>query len=176
VLGAGSVALAVGLVGWLALVAGPDTAWPVAGIGAVAAVGLAVTLALGKTEPLPGVLVLLGVAYTVILALDDPPLDARAAIVGATLLVIGELAYLSVEARSGVTEEAGPVTRRVGSVAVLALLALGLGGALVALVDLFRTSGLVIEVVGAAAAVGAVGLLVLAAHETKAGDERDRTG
>ena len=63
-----------------------------------------------------------------------------------------------------------------GSYAVLALLALGLGGALVALVDLLHTGGLVIEVVGAAAAVGAVGLLVLAAHEAKAGEERDRTG
>lgn len=159
--------LAVGLAGWLAFVAGHDVAGPVAGIATAAAAGLVVTLAVGRPEPVAGVLVLLGAAYAVILVVDDPPLDARAAIVGATLLAIGELAYLSVEARSAVTEEAGAIARRVGSVAVLSLLALGFGGALVALVDLFHTGGLAIEIVGAAAAVGAVGLLVLAAREAR---------
>lgn len=137
--------------------------------------GLAVTLAVGKAAPVAGVLVLLGAAYTVILAVDDPPLDARAAIVGAALLAIGELTYLSVEARSAVNEEAGAVARRVGTVAVVVLLALSFGGLLIALVDLFRTGGLAIEVVGAAAAVGAVGLLARAAREARAGNERDRT-
>jgi hypothetical protein len=165
----------VGLAGWLALVAGPDVARPVAGIGAGAAVGLVATLAVGKAQPIAAVLVLLGAAYAVILVVDDPPLDARAAIVGATLLAIGELAYLSVETRSAVTEEADAVARRVGSVAVLALIALGLGGALLVVVDLLRTRGLAIELVGAVTAVGAVGLLVLAARDTGAADE-DQTG
>ena len=54
-------------------------------------------LAIGRPEPLAGVLVLLGTAYAVILAIDDPPLDGRSAIVGASLLAIGELAHLSLE-------------------------------------------------------------------------------
>jgi len=74
-----------------------------------------------------------------------------------------------------VNEEAGAVARRVGTVAVVVLLALSFGGLLIALVDLFRTGGLAIEVVGAAAAVGAVGLLARAAREARAGNERDRT-
>lgn len=164
--------LAVGLAGWLALVAGPNAGRPVAAIGAGAVVGLVVTLAVGKSKPVPGVLGLLGAAYAVILVIDDPPLDARAAVVGATLLAIGELAYLSVEGRSAVTDEAGFLARRIGSVAVLALLALFLGGALLGLVDLLHTGGLPIEVGGVVAAIGAVGLLVLAARAAAA-DQRD---
>jgi hypothetical protein len=133
----------------------------------VAAVVLVATLAAGRTEPIAAVLVLLGAAYAVILVVDDPTLDARSAIVGATLLAIGELAHLSVEARSAVTEEADAVARRVGSVAVLSLIALGLGGIVLAVVDLLRAGGLATEVVGVAAAVGAVGLLVLAAREAR---------
>ena len=133
----------------------------------LATAALVVTLAFGRAEPVAGALALLGAAYAVILVVDDPPLDARAAIVGATLLAIGELAHLSVEARAAVTEEADAVARRVLWVAAQALLALGLGGALLALVDLVRTEGLAIEAVGVVAAVGAVGLLVLAAREAR---------
>lgn len=143
-------------------------------LGAVAFVGLIATLLAGRHEPVVGVLALLGAAYASILVIDAPPLDARAAVVGAALLAIGELAHLSVEARSAVTEEAGAVARRVGSVAALILAALFLGGALTALVDLLRTGGLAIEVVGAAAAVGAVGLLVAAARVATAGPDGDR--
>jgi hypothetical protein len=50
---------------------------------------------------------------------------------------------------------------------VLALLALALGGAVLAVVDLLRTGGIAVEVVGVAAAAGAVGLLVLAAREAR---------
>lgn len=114
-----------------------------------------------------GVLALLGAAYALILVVDEPPLDGRSAIVGATLLAVGELAHLSVEARSAVTEEAGATARRIASVAVLALLALALGGAVLAVVDLLRAGGIVIEVVGVAAAAGAVGLLVLAARDAR---------
>lgn len=114
-------------------------------------------------------LVLLGGAYVVILVIDDPPLDSRSAVVGATLLAIGELAHLSAGARSAVTVEAGTMARRVGFIAVLATIALGLGATLLAIVDLLRTGGLVVEVVGVAAAAGAIGLLVLAARTAREG-------
>jgi hypothetical protein len=110
----------------------------------------------------------------VILVVDDPPLDTRAAIVGAGLLAIGELAYLSVEARSAVSHESGVAARRVGSVAVLALLALASGAAVLAVVDRLRTDGFAIEVIGVGAAAAVVGLLVAAAHGTRMGDEHDR--
>ena len=73
------------------------------GLGAVAIATLVATLAIGRPEPIVLTLVLLGSAYAVILALDDPPLDGRSAIVGAALLAIGELAHLSLQARAAVT-------------------------------------------------------------------------
>ena len=152
---------------WLALEAGPDAVRPVAGIGGVAVVGLIATLAIGRSEPVVGVLALLGAAYAALLVIDDPPLDAHSAVVGATLLAIGELAYLSLETRSAATGEAGAAARRVALVAVITLVALGVGAAVLAVVDLLRTGGLVIEIVGVAAAAGAVGLLVLAARDAR---------
>ena len=163
----------MGLAVLLASLAGPDAAWSVRALGVVAIAGLMLTLAAGRAEPIVGVLAVLGCAYAVILVVDDPPLDGRAAVVGAALLAIGELAHLSVVARSAVAEEPGAVAWRVGTVAALVLAALVVGGALSALVDLLRTGGLAIEVLGTAAALGAVGLLVAAArrHETRADAE-----
>ena len=144
-------------------------------MGALAVAGLGVTLAVGWTAPIGGVLALLGGGYAVILVWDDPALDTRAAVVGAALLAIGELGYRSTEARSAVAEEAGTVARRVGTVAVLVLAALIVGGALVALIDVWRTSGPAIDVIGAAAAIGAVGFLARAAHEARADAESNHS-
>ena len=69
-----------------------------------------------------GALVLLGAAYAVILAIDEPPLDGRSAIVGALLLAVGELGYLSLGARSAVTDEAGTLARRIAWVMTAGLL------------------------------------------------------
>jgi len=169
-----SVATAAGLTGWLTLGAGPESSQPAAGLGAVAIFLLVTTLVVGQPQPIAGSLALLGAAYALILVIDEPPLDGRSAIVGALLLAIGELAHLSIEARPGVTDDAGSAARRFAFVALLTLVALALGGAMLALVDLLRTGGLAIEVVGVAAAAGAVGLLVLGAREAPRGVERDR--
>lgn len=166
-LGGGATAVAAGLTAWLALLAGPDAVRPVIGLGAGAVVVLVVSLAAGRPEPFVVALALLGAAYAAILAIDDPPLNLHAAVVGASLLALGELAYLSVETRYAVTEEAGAVARRVASVTVLALLALSIGAAILALVDLLRTGGIAIEVFGVAAAAAAIGLLVVAAHDAR---------
>lgn len=135
---------------------------------------LVTTLVVGQAQPIVGSLALLGAAYALILVIDEPPLDGRSAVVGALLLAIGELAHLSIEARPGVTDEAGSATRRLAFVAMLTLGALAVGGAMLALVDLLRTGGLAIEAVGVAAAAGAIGLLVLGARDTPRGVKRDR--
>jgi hypothetical protein len=158
------VAVAAALSGWLALVAGPDAAGPVAAIGIAAVIAVSVAVVLGRPEPLVAALVLLGDAYTVILAIDEPPLDGRSAIVGALMLAVGELGYLSLGARTAVTDEAGTLARRIAGVMTLALLALAAGATVLIVVDLFRTGGIVVEAVGVAAAATAVGLLVLAAR------------
>ncbi|MCY7301840.1 MAG: hypothetical protein LH654_02170 [Thermoleophilia bacterium] len=166
--------LSVGVTVWLSAVASTDATPPVVALGAVASISLAATLAVGRAEPIVGALALLGAAYTIILVIDEPVLDGRSAIIGAALLAIGELGYLSVELRPAVTEEAGAATRRVAFVAMMTLIALGVGSAMLALVDLLRTGGIAIEAVGVAAAVGVVGLLVLAAREAPARARRDR--
>ncbi len=173
-MGVAAVAIAVGLTGWLALSAESDSAQPVAGLGAVAVFLLVTTLVVGQPQPIAGSLALLGAAYALILVIDDPPLDGRSAVVGALLLGIGELAYLSLEYRAGVSEEAGSATGRIAFVAMLTLGALAVGGAMLALVDLLRTGGLAIEAVGVVAAAGVVGLLVLGAREAPKGAKRNR--
>jgi len=85
-LGSGSIAVAAGLAGWLAIEAGPDAVDAVGPLGAVAVVATAGAVVLARHELLVGALVLLGAAYAVILAVDDPALDGRSAIVGALLL------------------------------------------------------------------------------------------
>ena len=52
------------------------------------------------------------------------------------MLATGELGYLCLDARSAVTDEAGAAAHRVAWVALLVLLALALGGAVLAVVDL----------------------------------------
>lgn len=108
--------------------------------------------------------------------IDEPALDGRSAVMGAALLAIGELGYVSVEVRPAVTDEAGAATRRVAFVAVMTLFALGIGSAMLAVVDLLRAGGIAIEALGAAAAAGVVGMLVLSAREAPARKRGDRKG
>ncbi len=153
------------LTGWLALVAGPDATRPVAAIGGLAVVVLAGTLVVGRPEGVVAALALLGGCYAIILLVDEPPLDVRSAVVGAALLVVGELAHLSLAARLTVTTEADAVARRIGFVAVLAIGALAVGIVVLALVDLLSAGGVAVEAIGAAAAASTIGLLALAARD-----------
>ena len=99
-------------------------------------VAAASAVALGRPEPLVAALVLLGAAYAVILEIDEPPLDGRSAIVGALLLAVGELGYLSLGARTAVTDEAGTLARRIAWVMTVVLLALAAGATVLIVVDL----------------------------------------
>jgi hypothetical protein len=154
---------------WLASVAGPDARRAVSYVGALAVLGLVASVASGRFEGVVAVLAVLGGCYAVILVIDDPPLDGHAAVVGAGLLAIGELAHLSLASRTAVTDEAGGDARRVARIAVLALAAMAVGGVVLALVDLVRAGGIAVELVGAGAAIAAVGLLTLAARDARGG-------
>lgn len=127
--------------------------------------GLVVALALGRPEPVAGALALLAAEYALVLVVDDPALDSRSVLVGATLLVVGELSFLCLETRSTTPGEPGAVARRIGFVAAFALGALFVGLALLALADVARAGGIVVDALGAVAAGGAVTLLWLAARE-----------
>ena len=119
---------------------------------------------LGWSSLVPASIVLLGSAYAVHLALDDPTLDTRAPLLAAGLLIAAELAYWSLEERQNVRTEAREQLRRLTVVAALALGSLFVGAVLLAVADVARTRGLAVDLVGAAAAAGALLLLVLVAR------------
>ncbi len=158
-----AVAAAVAL--WLTSFAGPDALWGTRATGVVAVLALVLGLVLARFEGVGLALLLLGTGYAVILAVDKPPLDSRAALIATGLLVVGELAQLSMGSRTAVTVEAGAVAGRVAWVALLGVCTLVLDGAVLALADILRASGIAIELVGVGAAVAAVGLLTLAARD-----------
>lgn len=120
---------------------------------------VATGLALAWPTVLPGAIVLPVAAYAVVLEVDDPPLDGRSAVLAAALVVVAGLVDWSLELRSTSPDETGGRWRRLLWVATWGLCALGLGGLLLALVDLARAEGLAVEAVGVLAALAAVGLL-----------------
>jgi hypothetical protein len=161
------VSVSLALTGWLALEAG-TSARPVVLVAGLAGAGL-VVLALVWPLLLAGGLALLGTSYAVLLAIDEPPLDARAAVVAAGLLVVSGLVDWSLELRTSTPDEPGGLWRRPFWVAIGAIATLGLGAALLAVVDLVRTEGIVVELLGTTAALAAVVLLVRLAGAQRGG-------
>jgi hypothetical protein len=127
---------------------------PVLALGLAGA--LLTALALAQAVLLGLALATSGAAYGLILAVDDPPLDARAAGVAAGLLIVGELVGWSRELRATTRDEPGGAWRRPAWIASLGIGALLLVWALLALVDLARVEGLAVEAIGAACALAAL--------------------
>jgi hypothetical protein len=152
------VAVALGLAGWLAVVASDRAAPWVLAAGAAGALATAVALRLPAALGLA--LVLSGGAYGLLLAIDDPPLDARAAGVAAALLVTGELVGWARELAGTTRDEPGNAWRRPVWIAAAGIGTVGLVTVLLAVVDVARVEGLAIEAMGAVAALAAVVVLV----------------
>ena len=104
------------------------------------------------------------------LGFEADALDTRAPLVAGALLAVAELAYWSLELRVPVADEAGTSLRRLALLAALVLGALALGAVLLALVEAVSAGGPAIDLLGAAAAVGALALLALAARQTRRSD------
>lgn len=156
--------MAAALAGWTAgFVAERDAvAWPALGIGMFGVVVLAVGLAARLTAAITLGLAVVGGTYGVVLVVESAPLDRRAPIVAAALVLAAELGWWSLELRARIAPEAGSYLRTLALILMLTLGAYALGAVLLAVVDVARTSGLVIEGFGAAAAAAilAVALLV----------------
>jgi hypothetical protein len=95
-------------------------------------------------------------AYTVLLLVDDPPLDTRAAGLAAALVAVGELAGWSRELGRATRDEPGNAWRRPAWIAGAGIGALALAWTVLAVADLARVQGLAVEAVGALAALGAL--------------------
>jgi hypothetical protein len=121
------------------------------------ATGVAITAVALRWPGLLGLgLVVSGAAYAALLAIDEPPLDVRAVGVAAALLVIGELVGWTRELSTTTRDEPGGAWRRPAWIAMLAVGTLLLVWCLLALADLARVEGLVVEAVGAACALAAL--------------------
>jgi hypothetical protein len=160
--------VASALASWLTVVASDEGAEPVLLLGIVGATLTGAALfwpaALGLA------LVASGGAYAALLVIDEPPLDTRAAVVGAGLLVVGELVGWARELGATTRDEPGGAWRRPVWIAGIAAGALGLGWILLALVDRLRVDGLAVEAVGALAALAVLLLVWLAATQREASD------
>lgn len=117
---------------------------------------------LGARRPWPLGLALpaLAAAYAAVLLVDELPLDRRAPLVAALLLMTGETGFRALEVRSTSPDEAGGAARELARTAVAALATLALGLLLIVAADALRRDGIAIEVAAAAAAVAAFAVLL----------------
>lgn len=128
---------------------------------AVGVIALVAAVVLGWSSLVAASVVLIGSAYAVHLALDDPELATRAPLLAAGLLLAAELAYWSLEERIRWQGEDGDGLRRAAFVALLGLAALVVATVLLAIVDAVRARGLALDLVGATAAVAVVAAVLV---------------
>ncbi len=112
---------------------------------------------------IPVALVALAAPYVAVLGFEQESLDARAPVVAALLFAIAELAYWSLELRGALADEPGTYLRRISLLSLLVLGTIVGGSAILALVAEVGTRGTAVDIIGAAAALGAVALLAVAA-------------
>ena len=157
------VAVVVG--GWLALAADEEILVRANGAAALtASLLLAAGLALRFSPALPVAVAILGGEYVALLGFEGEALDTRGPVIAAALLAVAELGYWSLELRHPVADEAGTSLRRLGLLAGLLIVVVGLGVVVLALVEAVSAGGPAVDLLGAAAAIGALALLALAAR------------
>lgn len=133
-------------------------------VAAVALVVLVAALVLGWSQLVPVAIVAVGGLYAAQLAVDDAPLDTAAPVLAASLLLVAELSYWSLEERDRLPGDPGDGLRHAAFIAILALGALLAGATLLALVDAVRAEGLALDILGATAAAAILVAVALAAR------------
>ena len=127
---------------------------------------LATGLVLDVSVSIPVAIALLGAEYVAILGFETDALDTRAPLVAGALLAVAELAYWSLELRVPVVDEAGTYLRRIALLATFVLGVVGIGAIVLTFVETVAAGGVAVDLLGAAAALGALALLALAARRT----------
>ena len=136
----------------------------VASLGVLGVVLLSAGLVRARAVLVPWALALLAGGYGLALVLVDGDLDARAGFYAAGLLLAGELAYWSVEARRWPREESAAARSRLAGLVVLALAAATIGTLLVAAGAAVPAGTALVQAVGVLGAVGALLTLALLAR------------
>jgi hypothetical protein len=148
----------------LAAVSGPlreALAW-VAGLGLLLAAGAALRV----PALLAPALVVLLAEYTVVLVRRGGRVDAAAPLVGAGLLLYGELASWARESRPQVHDEPPVLAARAAVLAACVVAALGLGALILLAAALPAGGGLARLAVGVVAATGTLALVAVVARPT----------
>ena len=152
---------------WFAAIAADEHLVRANVVASVAALTvLAAGLALRLPVTVPAVIAILGAEYVAILGFEADALDTRAPLVAGALLAVAELAYWSLELRGPVVDEAGTYLRRIALLATLVVSVVGVGAIMLTFVEVIAAGGIAVDILGAAAAFGALGLLALAARRT----------
>ena len=146
----------------------PTFAGPIAGIGGIGALLLALVLLGRADELLPWAVACLGGAYALsLVAHAGAGVDGRAPLVAAGLFACAELAAWSVQERHGrVTPLAITLARGV-AVAALTLAGLAVAGLVLAVSAAPAGNGLAWTVLGAAAAVAILGVAARLAQQAR---------
>jgi len=134
-----------------------------AAAAACAVLALTAGLILRFAVAVPIAVILVGAEYAAVLGFEGEEIDLRAPLVAAALFAVAELAYWSLELRGAVVDEAGTYLRRVSLLALLVVGTVALGTGLLAVVEAISTRGPAFDALGAAAAVGALALVAVAA-------------
>jgi hypothetical protein len=129
----------------------------------LAAALLAVGLVLRWPILIPAAVCVLATPYVAALGFEIDGIDTRAPLVAALLFAVAELAYWSLELRGTIADEPGTYLRRVALLAGLAVATIAGGTVVLAVVGAIAARGTAIDLLGAAAAIGAIALLALAA-------------
>jgi hypothetical protein len=129
---------------------------------AVAAALMLATLVLGWEQLLPWALAVLGAEYAASLFIRGGAGTDTAPLVGAGLLLLGELAGWSISLRTRMREEPPVLVLRLWTIALAVAASLAIGAMLVALSATRVGGGLAWTTIGTAAAVGAVYLATAA--------------
>jgi hypothetical protein len=135
------------------------TVAPVIGsVGVFGGVLLAFVLVRGHDDLLGWALAVAGIAYTLAIVVHGTHVDEAAPLIGAGLLLCGELATWSLDERWRIAAERGLTLARTSAVAGLGLAGLAAGALVVSLAAAPVGRGLGWTVLGAAAAVAVVGV------------------
>ena len=129
-------------------------------LGAVSLALLAAGLGVRMVGPVAWALVALGSEYGVFLVSRGPELDEVTPLFAAGFVLVAELAFWSLERRVDAWTEPWLLIRRLGYLAGTCLLAAVVAALVLVGAAAWQGGGLALEVVGVAAAIGALALVV----------------
>jgi hypothetical protein len=150
----------------VAVLAHSSKAIPATGaLGAGGALFLVVALARADTGLVAWPVACLGTAYAIALVVQGRSTDGSAPLVAVALFLCAELAAWSIDERLAIPAERAVVARHATALGALAFVSLAVAALAVALASAPAGSGLAWAILGAASAVGVVGIAVALARK-----------